>query len=57
MKKSVLFIATGTSLLALGTAALQWLIIDKITEFLFLPLIGFIGIVFLGSFALTIMYA
>jgi len=57
MKKSVLFIATGTSLLALGTAALQWLIIDKITEFLFLPLIGFIGIAFLGSFALSIMYA
>lgn len=57
MKKSVLFIAIGSSLFAIGTAALQWPIIDKITEFLFLPLAGLIGIGFLSSFALSVVYA
>lgn len=57
MKKSVLFIAAGTSLFAIGTAALKWPIIDIITPFLFLPLIIFIGIVFVGSFLSSIIYA
>ncbi|WP_428770155.1 hypothetical protein V1L52_12660 [Treponema sp. HNW] len=57
MKKSVLFTAAGTSLFAIGTAVLKWPIIDTITEFLFLPLAGFIGIIFLGSFVLSVVYA
>lgn len=58
VKKDIFILALAiiTSLLALLSAAFYWTLVDILTEFLFPPFCGFIGLLFLFSFAASVVY-